>query len=170
MILISKTYWLGLPFVYEGELAAGTEQRPVNLQSADLRWITGLYYQPEAKTRHKTAVLVMHPRADFSRHYCIPAFVAAGIPVLGLGTRCLNNDTTAIHEDLILDVAAGVQYLREQGAENVLLFGNSGGGSLFAFYQAEAEKIVGQRIAHDPAGKPTKLNMATMVPADGLSW
>lgn len=168
MILISKTYWLGLPFVYKGELASGAGQQPVHLQSADLRWINGLYYQPEAKSRRKTAVLVMHPRADFSRHYCIPAFVAAGIPVLGLATRCLNNDTTAIHEDLILDVAAGVQYLREQGAENVLLFGNSGGGSLFAFYQAEAEKAVGQRIAHDPAGKPTKLNMATMVPADGL--
>lgn len=168
MILISKTYWLGMPFVYKGELADGTEQRPVHLQAADMRWITGLYYAPAPATRQKVAVLVMHPRADFSRHYCIPPFVAAGIPVLGLGTRCLNNDTTAIHEDLILDVAAGVQYLREQGAEKVLLFGNSGGGSLFAFYQAEAEKTVGSRIAHDPAGKPTKLNMATMVPADGL--
>ncbi len=167
MILISKTYWLGMPFNYKGELAAGTEQRPVHLQAADMRWITGLYYAPAA-ARQKVAVLVMHPRADFSRHYCIPPFVGAGIPVLGLATRCLNNDTTAIHEDLILDVAAGVQYLREQGAEKVLLFGNSGGGSLFAFYQAEAEKPAGSRIASDPAGKPTKLNMAAMVPADGL--
>jgi len=110
----------------------------------------------------------MHPRADFTRHYCIPGFVANGISVLGLTTRCLNNDVTAIHEDLILDVAAGVQYLREQGAETVVLVGNSGGGTLFSFYQEQAEKAVGQRLATDPAGKPTKLNMATMIPADAL--
>lgn len=169
MILISKAYWLGMPFNYKGDLPAGTEQRPVHLQAPDLRWVSGLYYTPaDQARRNKLGVLVMHPRADFTRHYCIPGFVAAGASVLGLTTRCLNNDATAIHEDLILDVAAGVQYLREQGAEKVVLFGNSGGGSLFAFYQAEAEKAVGQRISHDPAGKPTKLNMAAMVPADGI--
>ena len=169
MILISKTYWLGMPFNYKGDLPAGTETRAVHLQSADLRWITGLYHTPSAAMkRQRVAVLVMHPRADFSRHYCIPPLLAAGVSVLGLTTRCLNNDVTAIHEDLILDVAAGVQYLREQGAEKVVLFGNSGGGSLFALYQAEAEKTVGARIAHDPAGRPTKLNMATMIPADGI--
>jgi pimeloyl-ACP methyl ester carboxylesterase len=169
MILISRTYWLGMPFNYKGGLPAGTETRPVHLQAADMRWITGLYHTPQdAEKRARVGVLVMHPRADFSRHYCIPGFVAAGISVLGLTTRCLNNDVAAIHEDLILDVAAGVQYLREQGAEKVVLFGNSGGGALFAFYQAQAGKVVGERIAADPAGRPTKLNMATMIPADGI--
>ncbi|MDP2228523.1 MAG: alpha/beta hydrolase [Moraxellaceae bacterium] len=169
MLLISKTYWLGMPFNYKGALPEGTEVRPLHLQAADMRWITGLYYTPAtAAKRRPIGVLVMHPRADFSRHYCIPRFVENGISVLGLTTRCLNNDVTAIHEDLILDVAAGVQYLREQGAEKVILVGNSGGGALFSFYQEQAEKAVGQRIATDPAGKPTKLNMATMIPADAL--
>lgn len=169
MILISKAYWLGMPFNYKGDVPAGTETRPVYLQSPDMRWVSGLYYTPADTTkRNKLGVLVMHPRADFTRHYCIPPFVAAGASVLGLTTRCLNNDATAIHEDLILDVAAGVQYLREQGAEKVVLFGNSGGGSLFAFYQAEAEKSAGKRLTHDPSGKPTKLNMANMIPADGI--
>lgn len=169
MLLISKTYWLGMPFNYKGSLPAGTEVRPLHLQATDLRWITGLYYTPaDAAKRRRIGVLVMHPRADFTRHYCIPGFVANGISVLGLTTRCLNNDVTAIHEDLILDVAAGVQYLREQGAETVVLVGNSGGGTLFSFYQEQAEKAVGQRLATDPAGKPTKLNMATMIPADAL--
>lgn len=168
MLLISKTYWLGMPFNYKGELPDNTDVRPVMLTAMDMRQITGLYYAPAPEKRQKMAVLVMHPRADFSRHYCIPPFVGAGISVLGLGTRCLNNDTTAIHEDLLLDVAAGVRYLREQGAEKVILFGNSGGGSLFAFYQAQAELMPAQRISHDPAGKPTKLPGAELIPADGL--
>lgn len=169
MLLISKAYWLGMPFNYKGGLPEGTETRPVFIRSPDMRQVSGLYYTPsDAGKRNKLGVLVMHPRADFGRHYCIPPFVAAGASVLGLTTRCLNNDATAIHEDLILDVAAGVQYLRDQGAEKVVLFGNSGGGSLFAFYQAEAEKAQGQRLTHDPAGKPTKLNAATMIPADGI--
>lgn len=168
MLLISKTYWLGMPFNYRGALPHGTEVRPVHLQAADLRWLSGLYYAPARERRLAMGVLVMHPRADFTRHYCIPAFVAAGIPVLGLCTRTVNNDSTAIHEDLLLDVAAGVQYLREQGADKVVLFGNSGGGSLFAFYQAQAEKTVGERLASDPAGRPTRLNMATLMPADAI--
>lgn len=167
MILISKTYWLGMPFNYKGELPAQSRTESVYLTSADMRQIDGLYYSP-AEHHTRIGVLVMHPRADFRRHYCIPGFLKAGVSVLGLTTRCLNNDATAIHEDLILDVAAGVQYLRDRGAEKVVLLGNSGGGSLFAFYQAQAQLPVGQRLASDPAGKPTKLNMATMIPADGL--
>lgn len=168
MLLISKTYWLGMPFNYKGPLPDNTLVEPVLLTAADMRQSSGLLYQPPAEKRNRIGVLVMHPRADFSRHYCIPPFVAAGMTVLGHTTRCLNNDTTAIHEDLLLDVAAAVQCLHDRGMEKVLLFGNSGGGSLFAFYQAEAQKAQGQRLQQDPAGKPTKLNMATMIPADGL--
>ena len=153
MQLISKTYWLGFPFNYRGDLPPDTTTTPVYLQAMDMRWISGLFYTPPAAKRLNTGVLVMHPRADFSRHYCIPNLVDAGISVLGLCTRTVNNDATAIHEDLLLDVARGVQYLKENGCDNVVLFGNSGGGSLFAFYQAEAEKKAGERLAQDPAGK-----------------
>lgn len=168
MLLISKTYWLGMPFEMRGAVPSGTTVTPVQLVSADFRKILGLCYQPDAAARKKVGVLVMHPRADFSRHYCIPALVGAGVTVLGLTTRCLNNDVTAIHEDLILDVAAGVNHLRGLGCERVVLFGNSGGGALFAFYQAQAELPPTERLARDPAGKPTKLAAATMTPADGL--
>lgn len=168
MLLISKTYWLGMPFNYKGELPEGTTCTPVYLQAFDMRGLHGLFYQPPEARREKVGVLVMHPRADFTRHYCIPGFVDAGISVLGLQTRCINNDTTAIHEDLILDVAAGVKHLRDNGCDKVVLFGNSGGGSLFAFYQAQAEKAPADRLAMDPAGKPTKLQAAEMIPADAL--
>ena len=168
MLLISKTYWLGMPFNYRGELPDGVAVEPVHVQSVDMRWVSGLHYRPASSRDRRIGVLVMHPRADFSRHYCIPPLLEAGIRVLGLGTRCVNNDTTAVHEELILDVAAGIQHLREQGAEKVILFGNSGGGSLFAFYQAQAELQPEERIERDPAGKPTKLAKAEMVPAEAL--
>jgi len=34
MLLISKTYWLGMPFNYKGSLPAATEVRPLHLQAA----------------------------------------------------------------------------------------------------------------------------------------
>lgn len=168
MLLISKAYWLGMPFNYRGALPAGSDCEPVHLQAPDYRWCHGLMYRPAPGKRTKVGVLVMHPRADFTRHYCIPPFLAAGIAVLGLQTRCINNDVNALHEELILDVAAGVRALRDAGCDQVVLFGNSGGGSLFAFYQAQAQLAPDQRLAHDPAGRPTKLAQADMPPADAL--
>lgn len=168
MLLISKTYWLGMPFNYKGELPEATEVQPVLLQAADMRSLHGLYYRAPAAKRCRVGVLVMHPRADFTRHYCIPDLVAAGVDVLGLCTRTVNNDATAIHEELLLDVAAGVAHLRGQGCDKVVLFGNSGGGSLFAFYQAQAEKPAAERLQSDPAGKPTRLATSELIPADAL--
>jgi hypothetical protein len=168
MLLISKTYWLGMPFQYKGPLPEDVQVEPVQLKALDYRDLSGLFYRPP-ENRTRTAVLVMHPRADFQRHYCIPRFAEAGYHCLGLATRCLNNDTTAVHEDLILDVAAGVRFLKEQeGIDHVILFGNSGGGSLFAFYQAQAVLPPEQRLERAPSGKPTWLAKAEMPPADAF--
>ncbi|MFZ5722127.1 MAG: alpha/beta hydrolase family protein [Pseudomonadota bacterium] len=167
MLLIAKTYWLGMPWTYRGELPAGAQVQPVQLKAADFRDSSGLYYTPAGGTA-KIGVLVTHPRVDFQRHYCIPPFLAAGCAVLGLNGRCFNNDATAIHEQLILDVNAGVKFLRERGCEKIVLFGNSGGGSLSALFQAQAQLPKGQRIAHSPCGTPTRLNDVEMFPADAF--
>lgn len=168
MLLISRTYWLGMPFQYKGQLAEGVQVEPVQLKAQDYRDIIGLFYKPK-RNRTRTAVLVMHPRADFQRHYCIPRFVEAGYYCLGLATRCLNNDMNAVHEDLILDVAAGVRFLKSQpDIDNVILFGNSGGGSLSAFFQAQAVLPPGQRLERTPFGKPTRLDRMELIPADGF--
>ena len=75
----------------------------------------------------------------------------------------------AIHEDLLLDVAAGVKFLKEQqGFNQVVLFGNSGGGALSTFYQAQALQPAAQRIKETPAGDPAKLTKSELIPADGL--
>lgn len=111
----------------------------------------------------------MHPRVDFTRHYTIPRLVDAGFSVLALNSRHPNNDTDTVHEELVLDVAAGADHLRdERRALHVVLLGNSGGGSLMGFFQAQARRAPDERIARTPAGAPTWLPRASLTPADGL--
>jgi hypothetical protein len=43
-----------------------------------------------------------------------------------------------LHERVLLDVAGTMAWLRDRGFRRVLLLGNSGGGSLFAFYREQA--------------------------------
>lgn len=170
MILISKTYWAGAPWSFrERPREAGLES--VDLRADDFRRFRALYWTPPGVPRPRVAVVCMHPRVDFTHHYCIPRLVAAGVGVLGANTRNPNNDLTTIHEEIILDVAAAVKWLRvHRGAERVVLLGNSGGGSLSAFFQAQAVRAPADRVATTPAGAPTRLAMADMMPADGMMY
>jgi alpha/beta superfamily hydrolase len=74
------------------------------------------------------------------------------------------------HEELVLDVAACVRWLRmKAGAERVVLLGNSGGGSLAGFYQAQAKLSPAARLERSPGGAPTRFAAAEMSPADGVA-
>lgn len=169
MILISKTYWGGAPFNFRVKPEADVE--PVLLKAPDFRDFTGLYWTPPGNRRPRVAVVCMHPRVDFTRHYSFPRLLAAGIGCLGANTRHPNNDTDTLHEHIILDVAACVRFLKEhRGVEHVVLVGNSGGGSLNAFFQAQATRPRGQRLAQTPGDLPTKLQTVDMLPADGLVY
>jgi hypothetical protein len=139
-------------------------QEPVALEATDGGLSSGILY---ATGPSKTVVCFMHPKADMSRHYAIPALVEAGYAAFGQNSRWPNNDELCVHETLLLDVAAGVRFLRARGFTNIIACGNSGGGSLYAFYQAQAVTAPPGRLTRTPAGDPVDLNAADLPPVDG---
>jgi hypothetical protein len=157
---------LRLPHQYT-EIDPGIRQQLVEHAAADGFPLTGVLYRP-AHGDPPVAVLAMHPRGDFSRHYLAPPLVAAGYAFFGATTRHLNHDADALHERLLLDVAGAIAFLRDAGFATVVLLGNSGGGSLFTFYLEQAAKAPRARLGRAPSGDSTGLDTADLPPADGL--
>jgi hypothetical protein len=113
-----------------------------------------------------SVVCLMHPRQDMQRHPLIPRLLEAGHAVWAQASRVVGNDLTLVHESVLLDVAAGMELLRERGYERVTLAGVSGGAGLYSFYTEQS--LASERIAETPAGKPSGLIDAPMPPPDRL--
>ncbi len=144
----------------------GTQCTPLQLLTEDRAVAHGWLY---ARGGERTAVCLMHPRANFSRHYLVPGLVEAGFAVLCINSRWLGNDSTLIHEVVLLDVAAALRAIRSRYARVVLL-GNSGGGSLFTFYLSQALAPPGARLVDTAAGDRFDLNLFELPAADAMVY
>lgn len=126
--------------------------------------IYGAWRRPPGRPR--AAAIMMHPASNFMGHYLIGPLARRGVACMGLNSRYAGNDTLLLMERVIQDLGAGVQFLRAQGYDKVVLVGNSGGASLSAFYQAQAERLTIERMVDgDPAG----LSPRDLPPVEGLA-
>jgi len=97
----------------------------------------GIYVTP-ANSQPTVAFIATHYNVDFSEHYLGPLLAEAGFGFLGWNTRYRGAEAYFLLEHALIDIAAGVTWLREQGVRTIVMLGNSGGGSLMAAYQSQA--------------------------------
>ena len=98
----------------------------------------GLYYEPKGK-KPKTALIATHYNVDFSEHYLGEYMAERGYGFLGWNTRFRGNEAFFLLEYALLDIGAGMRWLKEEaGVEQIVIVGNSGGGSLMGAYQSQA--------------------------------
>jgi hypothetical protein len=166
---LSNTFWRGTKIRFR-EAIDDAMGIPIGLDVLDGAWVRGAYWTPKNNPAPKVAVIAAHPRVDFTEHHAFPALLRAGYGCMGANMRSLNNDTDCLHEKLVLDIGAYMTWLKEHGAEKIILLGNSGGGSLFSFYQSQAKAAPGERILKTPGGRRTLLEKADLIPGDAMIY
>ncbi|RSD14136.1 alpha/beta hydrolase [Amycolatopsis eburnea] len=143
---------------------AGVTVRTHQLTTFDGAKVEGVLHTLDGAT---TVVTLMHPRQSVTHHPMIPLLLRSGVSVWTQGTRSPNNDIALVHEQALLDAAAGHVFLRDNGFEAVVSFGHSGGGALSAFYIEQASLEPELRLDVTPAGRPIALAGARMPVPDG---
>ena len=101
----------------------------------------GIYHHcvGQSGTLPRTAFIATHYNVDFSEHYLASLLAERGYGFLGWNTRFRGNEAHFLLDHALAEIGVGVRWLREQaGAEQIVLLGNSGGGSLMAAYQSQA--------------------------------
>jgi len=155
------------PRMEPGPFPDGVRTTVTSVKSADGASAPGILYEVPGAT---TVAALMHPRQDLARHYLIPILLGAGYAVWAQSSRSPNNDLTLIHEEAILDAAAGFAFLRDRGFEHLVAVGPSGGATLYAFYAQQASREPSLRIASTPGGKPSGLADAELPALDAIAF
>ena len=130
------------------ELPAGVERDVVTMEAPGVARagaggypLQGFYTRP-AGTMPKVALIATHYAIDFSEHYLSALMAARGYGFLGWNNRFRGADHFFALDRALVDIGRGVTWLREHGAETIVLLGNSGGGSLMAAYNAQSQADV----------------------------
>jgi hypothetical protein len=120
-------------------------------------------YEPDGGVpAHKTAAVFSHPTVPVAGFYMFKPLQKFGLPCLAVATRFLGSDATLNMERCIQDVGTAIRFLKDRGYEKIILLGFSGGGSLMAFYQAQAENLTAKKL---PDGRPSGLLPEHLPPA-----
>ena len=135
------------------------------LRTADGNVVSGYLL---ARGGERIVTVLAHPREHIVASYLAAEILRAGAAVFLQAPRLIGNDIRLEHEIALYDLAAALRFLRERGYERIVPVGSSGGGPLWAFYNQQALARPVDRIAHTPAGRPTKLADAELVVPDGL--
>jgi pimeloyl-ACP methyl ester carboxylesterase len=99
----------------------------------------GVYYTPRGK-RPRTAFIASHYNVDFTEHYLASYMAERGFGFLGWNTHFRGAEHFFTLDQALAEVGVGVSWLRSQGVEQVVLLGNSGGGSLMSAYHSQSRE------------------------------
>ncbi|MEO6955833.1 MAG: hypothetical protein ABI137_03730 [Antricoccus sp.] len=123
----------------------------------------GLYYR-RSDQQPRIAFIATHYQIDFSQHYLAEYLAERGFGFLGWNTRYRGYEHQFLLDHALVDIGAGVRWLREvAGIEKVVILGNSGGGSLMAAYQSQAV----EPNVTAAEGMQLARGVDTLSPADG---
>jgi len=126
--------------------------------------LQGKHFRPE--TESDTVLISMHPIGGTGNLPVMKEFAKRGLHMIAADSRYRGVDNALIMEKVTTDLGAVVRYAKERlGYAKVVLLGWSGGGSLSAFYQAQAEAPT---VTDSPAGGGPDLTKAGLIPADGV--
>src|ERR1044071_551496 len=117
---------------------AAPQSPPVYLQLSPT--VKAVLYSPDPSVKARVAVVNMHEDSNRLNDIACTELVQRGFYVLCMNGRSDNNEAMDFWNDLPLDVATGVKYLKETvKASKILLYGGSGGAPLMTFYQNVAQ-------------------------------
>ncbi|HEX9452707.1 MAG TPA: hypothetical protein VGA27_00065 [Candidatus Binatia bacterium] len=142
------------------------QSAPVYLQLSPT--VKAVLYTPDASVKSRVAVVNMHEDGNRLNDIACTELVKRGFYVLCMNGRSDNNEALDYWNDLPLDVATGMKYLKETvKPAKILLYGGSGGAPLMTFYQNVAQN--GPSVCQG-ANKliPCTNELAGLPPADGI--
>lgn len=134
------------------------------LRTVDGAAVNGFLY---TAGRSDVVACIMHPREFLATHYLVPELLAGGYAVFTQTSRAVGSDLRLEHEITLLDVAAGISFLKERFGR-IVLIGNSGGASLFGFYNQQSLLTPEARLERTPGGRSTGLRTLEMPQAHGI--